>query len=471
MSREIKAERNQAVLLPERIEDYIPKDHPARFIDAFVGELDMQALGFAKKPKEKGRPHFSPQMLLSVWLYGYFCKIRSTRGLEEACYNNMGMIWLTGRNFPDHNTLWLFFKEHKAAMKGLFKQSVKIAWQAGLVELALVAVDGTTLKSAGSIRSTMKREKLKKVEQKLDALVDQSIREIEKESADALGYGRLPEELQTREGLKEAVQTALKLVEEANVNRLNTNEPEARTMKMKEGGMRLGYNAQVATDVAHGIVTGCDVVNEANDRHQLKPMLQDQEETFGRPPDLMVADSGYATPSQLQELMDKGAQVLTADPNPGKKDSTFSADKFDYDPHTGLCICPLGKKLEFEREKKAHRGHLLKLFRCRHRDCPSRDICSKDSKGRVWEASPYHEAVQYQREARKFPGAKKRQRQRSMHGELSFARIKQLEGFLRFTAWGMEGAKAQFQLICTTLNIRKLFKKWKMEMIALPTST
>ena len=118
MSYQIKANYEQEFLFPPSLEDWITKDHPSRFIREFVENLDLKELGFKVLTNDEGRPYYSSDLLLKVWIYGYFQKVRSSRKLEKQCKENVSLIWLSGMNYPDHNTLWRFWNENKEKLKG-----------------------------------------------------------------------------------------------------------------------------------------------------------------------------------------------------------------------------------------------------------------------------------------------------------------------------------------------------------------
>jgi transposase len=137
MRRAIRADYDQVYLLPPSLEDWIGPEHPARFLREFVDALDLRALGFAVHESPEVGEFFTSELLLKVWLYGYFKRLRSTRLLESGCRNEVGLIWLCGTRAPDHHTLWRFFAAHKKALQALFAQSVRVALRLDLVGLGL----------------------------------------------------------------------------------------------------------------------------------------------------------------------------------------------------------------------------------------------------------------------------------------------------------------------------------------------
>lgn len=144
--------RDQAWLLPPHLEDLLPPEHAARFVAAFVDEID--AAGWKELGVEAetlGAPSYHPRLLLSVWCYGFMTGVRSSRRLEAACKESVPYLWLTGLQTPDHNTLWRFYQEHRDGMRALLKRTVRTAVAAGLLDLALQAVDGSKVGGNASV--------------------------------------------------------------------------------------------------------------------------------------------------------------------------------------------------------------------------------------------------------------------------------------------------------------------------------
>src|SRR5678815_3601638 len=159
VSHVIRADHRQRFLLPPDLDEWVSADHPARFVRDLVESFDLQALGFRMPDGgEEGRPHYAPEMLLAVWLYGWMEHIRSSRRLEKACRRDLPFVWLTGNHHPDHNTLSRFFRDNKRALRAVFKQTVRVAVKADLIGFALHALDGTKVKAASSIDTATHRK-------------------------------------------------------------------------------------------------------------------------------------------------------------------------------------------------------------------------------------------------------------------------------------------------------------------------
>src|SRR5882672_5826922 len=117
------ASRNQVILFPETVEDYITEDNPVRFIDAFAASLDLAELGFTRvRPAETGRPAYDPADLLRLYLYGYLNRVRSSRRLEAESQRNLELMWLLRMLHPDFKTIADFRKDNRPCFKGVFKQ-------------------------------------------------------------------------------------------------------------------------------------------------------------------------------------------------------------------------------------------------------------------------------------------------------------------------------------------------------------
>ena len=152
MKRFVEGEdRRQATLLPECIDDYVADDNPVRAVDAFVGALDLAALGFeGAVPEATGRPAYHPATLLKIYVYGYLNRVPSSRRLERETQRNLELIWLTGRLTPDFKAIADFRKDNGPAVRATCRQFVALCRELDLFSEAVVAVDGSKFKAANN---------------------------------------------------------------------------------------------------------------------------------------------------------------------------------------------------------------------------------------------------------------------------------------------------------------------------------
>jgi len=465
MSHEKRAEYSERYLFPPSIEDWVGADHPARFIREFVDALDLKDLGFRERVSEEGRPNYAADLLLKAWLYGYLMRIRSSRSLERACRENVGLIWLTGMNEPDHNTLWRFFSENKGALRNVFKQAVKVAARADLIGLVLHAVDGTTITAQASRRKGLHKADLEKVLRKLDAAIEETMKRIEAAEKGEQGEYRLPEELREQEQLREKIRTALTEMKEAGTKDYHPLEKDARMMNCGGGRREFGYNAQAVADSQSGLILATEVVNEADDHGLLVPMIERVEAELGSSAKETVADGGYRSAHELHLAEERGYGVLVA---LGRQAETIEGageyhhSKFHYDKQRDHCVCPRGELLRFRRQSVSSKNkYPIRVYQCQsYKECPVRWQCSQSNSGRRIELSIYHDSLVRQREKQRRAEMQQALKRRQVIIEPVFGHIKQAMGFRRWTLSGLDGVRTQWSMLCTVVNLSKLHKIW-----------
>jgi transposase len=152
-------DRRQTLLLPECLDDYVTQDNPVRVIDAFIDELDLQALGFTRaQPAATGRPAYHPAILLKIYLYGYLHRVPSSRRLEREAGRNLELSWLTGQRVPDFKTIADFRRDNAAAIRATCRQFVVLCRDLGLLAGSEVAVDGSKFKAVNNPDRNFTRE-------------------------------------------------------------------------------------------------------------------------------------------------------------------------------------------------------------------------------------------------------------------------------------------------------------------------
>ena len=246
--------RTQGTLFPVTLEELIPADHVCRVIDAFVGRLDMDRLGFIRaEAAETGRPGYDPRDLLRLYLYGYLHQIRSSRRLEAECLRNIEVMWLLGRLAPDHKSIAGFRKIHREAVTEAGAELIRFARSMGLVKGEWVAIDGSKFRAVSSSQSVHERKELERYLERM-------------EQADA------EEEVEIDSAAVAAALEKLKL----------HPEPEARFMRTPAGKVP-AYNVQTAVDAEHALIVAQQVSTEATDNRSLEPMAEAAQAAVSEP--------------------------------------------------------------------------------------------------------------------------------------------------------------------------------------------
>lgn len=463
MSYEKYADYNQQWMFPPTLEDLLPEDHTARMIREFVDAQELEELGFKTRKGDDGRPNYSANLLLKIWLYGYVTKNRTSRGLERACMDQIGMLWLTGMQRPDHTTLWRFWRDNRKGLRKLFKRLVEIAAELNFVGMVMQAIDGTKIASQASEQQGWHRASLDKTLKRLD----EAINEIMKQTEQAAKHGpdcRLPEELQQPQQLREKIKAQLKQLDEKQEEHLQPQDCDARVMKCR-GGKKFAYNAQAVVDGQNQLIVAADVVSDESDNYQLVRMIDQVEENLGQVAEQTIADGGYFATTELASAEDKQYGVLVNLPKSaqGSEDKPYHASRFVYDAEKDQCICPQGERLSFDGIKPRDKVHPyeVRVYRCQsYETCPVRWQCSDSQTGRTVQIHPNHDALVRQREKLQDEKMRALLKKRGSTVEPVFGWIKEAMGFRRWTVRGLEKVQTQWLLICTTLNLTRLQKHW-----------
>jgi transposase len=145
------AHRHEAILFPERLDDYIAAEHPVRFLDAFVDHLDLTMLGFQRAPPAAaGRPAYNPADLWKLYLYGYLYRLRSSRRLEQETHRNVEFMWLLKKLRPAHKTIAAFRKNNLKPIRRVCREFTVVCKQLDLCGGELVAIDGSKCKAVNA---------------------------------------------------------------------------------------------------------------------------------------------------------------------------------------------------------------------------------------------------------------------------------------------------------------------------------
>ena len=466
--------RDQSFLLPPSLDDWVAADHPVRFVAAFVDGLtaaDLARLGVAAEGAWTGAPAYQPDLLLSVWLAGFMSGVRSVRALEAACRDQLSFRWLTGNQTPDHNTLWRFYDVHRTQLRHLFQVTVKTAWKAGLVDLALMAVDGT--KVAGNVARAGMQDAaaLAALAEQVDVRVSEL--EAQGDAGGATAAPRLPTELRQARALQERVTAARNAVAaEGGPHQANPVDADARLMPTRQGWVA-GYNAQaavVATPTADDepggrVIVAVDVVAALSDVGQLSPLRDAAVATLGQAPETLLADGGYHSGPELEACAARGQVVVMSEQQGKRGKAPTHKDQFAYAAETDRYTCPQGHPLR--RQGTIHRAARPTVLRyvmveprvCR--TCPLFGGCTKDHRhGRTLEIGPEDQRLRDHRSWMATDEAQARRRHRQTLIEPVFGILKERLGGRRFQVRGLAKVQIEWALLATGFNLRTLWRAW-----------
>src|SRR6266403_2120153 len=166
------SDRTEALLLPEVLDDYIAPENPVRFVDAFVGQLDLSKAGFTNAQlNETGRPPYDPADLLRLYLYGYLNRIRSSRRLETEAGRNLELMWLLRKIRPDFKTIADFRKTNRTAITKVCREITVLCKELDLFGGELVAIDGSKFHAVNSKNRNFSEAKLKRLLKEIEARI------------------------------------------------------------------------------------------------------------------------------------------------------------------------------------------------------------------------------------------------------------------------------------------------------------
>ena len=281
--RIVTADRAQLQLRPLDLESLLPAAHRARAVWAVVEELDLRAFydAIVARGSEPGRPAIDPQILVALWLYATSEGVGSARELARLCEAHDAYRWLCGGVGVNHHTLSDFRVGHEQALDALMTQVLAVLLRQGLVQLERVAQDGTRVRaSAGA--SSFRREKSLRA---CLAAAQAQVAHVKQEAEHPAGAGQARAQAAAARAARERAKRVARAVAElpkvqaakpdaaAKAQaRVSTTDPDARVMKMGDGGFRPAYNVQFATATAGRAIVGVQVTNAGTDMGQMRPM-------------------------------------------------------------------------------------------------------------------------------------------------------------------------------------------------------
>jgi len=345
---------DQTLLIAHDLRELLTEDHFCYFVSDTVDDLDLTAI-YARYDELRGFPPYDPQMMVKILVYAYCTSQTSSRQIFKELVENVPFRVLAAGNRPDHRTINRFRRMHAEALQGLFQQVLDMCKRDGLVPAKAVALDGTKVKANASMAKNRTKEQLDKEHERLKDDIDRYFAEaerIDKEEDELYGEENdgfsLPAHLRDRKARREHIREGLRQLKEeeekrkaeeakkladrqekekeeaskgkevrgrkpvqkeAKPSRRNTTDPDSRTMSTRNGFVQ-GYNVQIVVDCSSQVIVACDVVQDGNDKHQLRRMLSLAREGIGRLPEKLLADAGYFSTKEVDGV--EGTELFVA---------------------------------------------------------------------------------------------------------------------------------------------------------------
>ncbi len=348
--------RDTPYLFPPSLQDWLPQDHLARFVVDIVDRLDLNAL--SGKYRGRGSDAYHPALLLSLLIYGYATGVYSSRRIQQATFDSVAFRYIAADGHPDHDTINTFRQRFLPQLQALFVQVLVLARELNVLHLGKISLDGTKVQANASKHSALSYGHALKQEEQLRADVAELFRLAEDADAAEIPVGmNVPEELARREQRLQAIEAAKAKIEARaherfeqeqaqhqqkmaqrqvheqqtgkkvsgpaptppqsgpkDADQINLTDAQSRILPQSGGGFAQGYNAQLAVDVDSLLIVGRDVVQAANDRQQVKPMLEQLRSlpTAVGTIDTLIADTGYFSATNVDACVQAGIEPLIA---------------------------------------------------------------------------------------------------------------------------------------------------------------
>lgn len=436
-------DRNQMLLLPPSLLDWLPDGHLALFILDVVEQLDLSSIYCSYQGDGRGQPPYNPKMMTALLFYAYCTGVPSSRQIEKRTHEDVAFRVIAANRHPDHDSICEFRKRHLKALAALFVQILRLCQEAGLVKLGHVALDGTKVRANASKHKAMSYGRMKKKKEELEREIDVLLKNAEaadKEEDKKYGKGKkgwdLPDELKRRETRLAKIREAMNALEEetrqeasekqkskeaktknsqtpagppppaepSDKAQRNFTDPDSRIMKVSSSNsFEQCYNGQAMVDDLYQVIVASRLSQRANDSQEVEPILDILEENLGEIPEKMAVttDAGYFSETNLMLFED-----ALLDP--------------------------------FMATQKMRHGEVLPNVRGR----PPKDITPKERMLRKLSTKRGQEIYS----------------KRKSTVEPVFGQIKQAMGLRQFALRGYENVSAEWQMWCLSHNLLKLYR-------------
>lgn len=468
--------RDQVVMFPESLDEYIADDNPVRFIDALVDSLDLQRLGFDKAvPEVRGRPPYNPGDLLKLYVYGYLNRVRSSRRLEREAQRNVEVMWLVRKLAPDFKTIADFRRDNGKAIRAVFREFTAMCHRLELYGGQLVAIDGSKFKAVNSRERNFTQRKLERLNQRADAEIERYLEALDKADRQEQDNEKpTAEELQEKiEWLRSRKKVYAELegqMERSGESQVSLTDPDARSMVLGSNrGTEVGYNVQISVDAKHKLIVDHEVTNAGNDKNQLSSMAIRAKEALGAESLEVVADQGYYSSEEIKNCIEGDVVPYIRSPNTSNNRGLFAREEFRYDPENDCYWCPAGKALRCKCQT-TYRGQAVRDYigeECSR--CALKAQCTRRKDGRQIRRRVEEDLLEdMDRRVRAEPEKVKRRKSIVEH---PFGTIKRSMDQGYFLTRRLPGVRTETCLTMLAYNLKRVLglKSVQELMAALPT--
>lgn len=457
--------KEQLLLLPPSLSEFIPEGHLARLVDHIVDRLDTSAI--EDKYSELGQHTYHPKILIKLLFYGYAVGERSGRMIARRCETDTAYMYLAQLYRPDFRTINDFRKNNIQELADCFVTIVRLCKELGLLTIGQINIDGTKIKANAASRRTKTKDDyerwLKKVNKKITDILteaDQLDTEEDKRYGDTRG-DELPEEIATEEKLKRKLEKIHKRFTTTKEKR-NLTDPDARFMKGGNGRIDIAYNCQAAV-TNNCLIVGSEVITDANDRKALVLMVETSETNTGEEVTEVTADTGYSSYDNDAYLAEKSKIGYIPDQQMAKgteqQVDPYHQDRFAYVKERDEYICPEGHRLRRSKIRRADTSYrrwrqvIYQAEACP--TCPSKTRCTKQRYRTI--ARDDRKALREQmRERLHTEAGRQKYLKRLTTVEPLFGHLKHNLGYRQFLLRGLEKVKGEFRLMCIGYNLKRM---------------
>ena len=476
----IQSHKDQVWLLPPSIEELIPDDHICFLVEALVDAIDFKAFDF--KYAGAGHPAYHPRVLLKILVMGVMDRVRSSRRLAKNARENVVYMFLSEKLSPDFRTISDFRKDNPEVVKKIFRYTVELGKQEGLLDLSHLSTDGSKIKANASNKRVHTGDELEFLLRFVDEELEEWARQDTKEDGilgDLRGFDQLPGKSKKtvqkaaqyyvrklrekgsifKEEITDTLEQVFKESKERGSRQTSVTDPESRFIKNGKGKIELSYNTQITVDNTRFILSS-DVCQDAADMKQLDPQVLQVEDNIGSSHEGVAwsFDAGYFGGANIKFLLDKKIDGCIPD-NKKRIMNPYDKGRFRYDMESDEYLCPEGRRLKFLGEHfDKQKNMTVRVYTGEEcLGCKVQSKCTHKKDGiRYIKDFPYEAQRNTMREKMKTPRAKEIYALRSRTVEPVLGDIKENKGLTSFLTRGLERVKVEFTLVCIASNLKKI---------------